>query len=66
MKNNECKGEITHNDFGDIMNPIMTICIAAVADRGKKVVAGTDNMITHTIGGTVTYEVETPTNKKAT
>jgi hypothetical protein len=42
----------------------MTVCVACLSDNGKKVVAGTDNTITHTIGTNVTYELETPHNKK--
>ncbi len=60
---NSYENAVVYNAVDDIM-PNMTVCIAALADKGKKVVAGTDNMLTHTIGGTVTYEVETPTNKK--
>ena len=51
-------------DFtNDILNP-MTICIAALSDSGKKVIAGTDSMMTYTIGNNVTYQIENKADKK--
>lgn len=48
----------------DIILDIMTICIACLSDDGKKVVVGTDNMITHGSGTATEYHREIPTNKK--
>ncbi|HEX7724533.1 MAG TPA: hypothetical protein VF438_02235 [Candidatus Paceibacterota bacterium] len=42
----------------------MTVCIAAVADNGKKLIVTTDNMITVSIGGTTQYQREDTNYKK--
>jgi hypothetical protein len=42
----------------------MTVCIAAIADKGKKLVIASDNMITLNIGGTISYQKEDAAHKK--
>lgn len=42
----------------------MTVCIACLAEDGKKVIAGTDTMMTYPIGTGVTYQIENNAHDK--
>jgi 20S proteasome alpha/beta subunit len=42
----------------------MTVCIAAIAENGKKMVLATDNMITTGIGTSIQYQKENKDHKK--
>ncbi|MGE5297900.1 MAG: hypothetical protein ACM3KM_01930 [Acidobacteriaceae bacterium] len=42
----------------------MTVCVAALADNGKKIVIATDNMATIAIGQTIQYQREDKDSKK--
>jgi len=42
----------------------MTVCIAAIAEEGKKLILAADNMMTHIVGNNVQYQREDPDYKK--
>lgn len=42
----------------------MTVCVAAIAEGGEKIILATDNMITVAIGGNIQYQREDASHKK--
>lgn len=49
---------------GNAIMSDMTVCIAAIAEGGKKIIAGTDTMLSYPIGNGVNYQMENPTHDK--
>lgn len=47
-----------------IIGSSMTVCVAAIADGGKKLVLAADNMLTMGIGGSIQYQSENVDHKK--
>jgi 20S proteasome alpha/beta subunit len=47
-----------------IISPSMTVCIAAIAEKGNKVVLAADNMLTIGIGNSIQFQKENNDHKK--
>lgn len=57
--------KIMEKEFNSsIMKTYMTVCVAALAENGKKIVLGADNMLTIGIGTSIKYQKEDKDHKK--